>query len=127
MKISTQGFRLEIQMTEPDVEGWMNTELSVDTDTFKGGFVCSIEKHEWKLLEQNLQTLYDAFGKEVQINWSNMEGNIEFDFKINRSGQLEVGYKLSPSSYAGPFLSGEFTADQSYLPQWIQSAKSHGN
>jgi len=86
MKIFAQGFRLDIQVSEPDIEGWMNTELSVDTDTFRGGFTCSIEKHEWKLLEANLKTLYDAFGKEVQITWRNIEGNIEFDFKINHSG-----------------------------------------
>lgn len=122
MEISAQSFRLKLLLSAPDAEGWMTTEVIVDTDTFKGGFFCEIEEQEWSGLKKQLQSLYDSVGTERQIEWRNMEQNIELVIKMSGSGQLEVEYRLCPSSFQGPYLSGEFAADQSFLPLWIRSA-----
>jgi hypothetical protein len=126
MEISTQGFRLKLLLSDCDSEGWMDTEVGIDTDVFKGGFFCQIEVQEWRGLISKLESLYSAVGEDQQAEWSNMESNIELQFKMNSSGQLEVEYRFCPSSFSGPYLSGEFTADQSYLPQWIKDAKEYG-
>lgn len=100
----------------------MTTEVMVDTDIFTGGFLCDIEEKEWSGFKKQLQSLYDSVGAERRIEWSNMEQNIELVIEMSGSGKLEVEYRLCPSSFQGPYLSGEFAADQSYLPLWIGSA-----
>ena len=104
----------------------MDTEVFIATDIFKGGFFCQVEVHEWRGFISTLKSLYAAVGEDRQTKWNNMESNIEFQFKMNSSGQLNVEYRFCPSSFSGPYLSGEFTADQSYLPQWIRGAKEYG-
>lgn len=102
----------------------MSTVISVDTDIFKGSFTCTIETKEWQYFVKQLELLYNSVGKELEVTWQAMENALGFDFNLKKSGNLLVSYKLTANPAYGSFLSGEFITDQSYLPQWLQSAKS---
>ncbi len=121
MKISCHGLECNIKLSSPDREGWMDTAVDVRVPNFEGSFSCAVEIEEWKAFVRLLQQLESAVGSDVQASWESMEANIEFTFSLNRTGGLEGSYRLR-SGDLGPQLSGQFSADQSFLSQWVESA-----
>ena len=121
MKISCHGLECNIKLSSPDREGWMHTVVDVRVPNFEGGFSCTVEIQEWKAFVRLLQQLEAAAGSDVQLSWENMEANIGLTFSLKRTGGLEGSYKLR-SGDLGPQLSGQFSADQSFLSQWVEWA-----
>jgi hypothetical protein len=123
MKISCHGLECDITLSPPDREGWMHTAVVVRVPNFEGSFSCTVEIEEWKAFVRLLQRLQSAIGSDTQLSWENMEANIGFAFSLKRNGSLEGSYKFSSDNFnLGPLLSGQFSADQSFLGQWVRSA-----
>jgi hypothetical protein len=124
MKLAGHAFECEIDLSLPDSEGWMETNVKVKTHQFQGAFKCTTQKSEWLLLIEILKNLDTSVGKSTELKWWNMEENIYFEFKLSALGSLETEYKFSSESFSvGPVLSGYFTADQSYIRTWESSAR----
>ncbi|MDF0376906.1 hypothetical protein [Methylophilus sp. YYY-1] len=124
MKITGHAFECEIDLSLPDSEEWMDTNVKVKTQQFQGAFTCTVQKSEWLLLIKTLKKLDVSVGKSTELKWSNMEENIYFEFKLSALGSLKTEYKFSSENFSdGPVLSGYFTADQSYIGVWENSAR----
>jgi hypothetical protein len=124
MKISGHGLECNLTFSEPDREGWMNTTVQIVVPAFGGNFTCTVEKQEWSSFIQTILNLIASVGKDTDASWGNMEGNIEFRFKLHARGAIEAEYKFSPENFSlGPTLSGTFEADQSFLQGWLSSAQ----
>ena len=123
MKISCHGLECDIRPSLPDSEGWMHTAVVVKVPNFEGSFSCTVEIEEWKAFVRLLQQLESSIGSDVQLSWENMEENIRLAFSLKKAGGIKGSYKFSSDNFSlGPLLSGQFTADQSFLRQWVQSA-----
>ena len=124
MEIKGHGLESNLQFTKPDFEGWMNTTVNVVAPSFEGSFTCTVEINEFKAFVDVLSQLKNSIGKEFEITWGNMEGNIEFRFNLQRLGALNGSYKFSSNNFSlGPTLSGEFEADQTFIESWLKQAK----
>jgi hypothetical protein len=124
MKISGHGLECELELSKPDIEGWMRTAVSVKVSGFEGSFSCTIEINEWKSLVELLRDIQASIGKEAKASWSNTEENIELQFTLHVRGALEGSYRFSPDNFSlGPMLSGTFEADQTFLQSWVWSAQ----
>lgn len=124
MKLTGHAFECEFDLSIPDSEEWMAANVKVKIHQFQGAFKCTIQKSEWLLLIETLKNLESSVGKSTKLKWWNMEENIYFEFKLSALGSLETEYKFSPENFSvGPVLSGYFTADQSYIRTWENSAR----
>ncbi|MEH6783859.1 MAG: hypothetical protein V7688_08260 [Alcanivorax jadensis] len=122
MEIKAQNFKLEVFLGSPDEEGWMNASLDIDSGCFSGAFLCNIERLEWQQFISILKDLYDSAGVKKELSWQAMEMGLDFQFQLRETGSFTAYYRLAADPAIGPFLSGEFEADQSYIPGWLQSA-----
>ncbi len=102
----------------------MRTTVHVKAAAFDGSFTCGVEEEEWKAFVELLKHLETSIGKDVEASWSNMEDNIEFQFRLSSRGTLEGTYRFSPEgSGLGPTLSGNFQLDQTFLQPWARAAQ----
>lgn len=122
MEIKGDGLNCRIHFSAPDREGWMGASVDVVVPGFEGSFSCTVEIKEFERFVTLLRQLHDALGSEYRISWGNMEGNIDFEFRLDRLGGLSGSYRFSPDS-AGPHLTGEFSADQTYMRNWLGQAE----
>jgi hypothetical protein len=100
----------------------MRTRVEVAVPGFEGAFSCAVEINEFEHFVELLRHLHDAVGSECRISWGNIEGNIDFGFQLDRLGGLSGSYRFGPDSL-GPHLSGEFSADQTYIQNWLKQAE----
>jgi hypothetical protein len=125
MRLSGRGLDCEFHFSEMDAEGWMRATVRIQTPAFEGGFVCTVQRDEWKAFVRELRRLEASIGRDVIASWENMEANIGFQFALYRLGALECSYKFSPVTISlGPTLSGKFEADQTFLSGWIREAEA---
>ena len=75
----------------------MRTTVNVMATSFEGTFSCTVEIREFEELLKALRKLETAIGQEYETSWGNMEGNIEFQFKLHKLGGLSGSYKFSPN------------------------------
>ena len=121
MEINGDGLHCRIRFSAPDQEGWMGTRVDVEVPGFEGTFSCAVEIKEFEEFVSLLRQLHDA-GSDHKISWGNMEGNIDFELHLDRLGGLSGSYRFSPDS-VGPHLIGEFSADQTYVRNWLGQAE----
>ena len=118
------GLECDIQFSKPDVEGWMRTTVNVMAPSFEGVFTCTVEIRELEVFVEALKRLEASIGQDCEASWGNMEGNIEFQFKLHKLGGLSGAYKFSPNNFSlGPTLSGDFESDQTYIAGWVKQAE----
>ena len=126
MHIKTEGLDCSITLGAADNEGWMRARIEAVTPHFRGDFSCTIEIMEFKYLIKSLEQLEQSPGKNVEVTWSNMEANIELKFTQDHIGRLSGEYRLNPHAFDsghGSELSGNFCADQTFIPIWLKQAK----
>jgi hypothetical protein len=124
MKIEAHGLNCQIEFAGPDREGWQRAKVNVAVPNFEGSFVCELRSEEIEDLRQQFLHLESQLGKEVSIEWQNLEDNIFLGLKLDRQGNIEGMYKFSANVISiGPTLVGEFRADQSYLIKWANQLK----
>jgi len=124
MKLSGHGLECDVELAEPDKEGWMHTSVSVRVPGFEGGFGCAIQVEEWDEFIHVLRQLEASIGTDAGAEWANMEGNVALRFALRKSGALEVEYKFSAQTLvSGPTLIGTFEADQSFLKGWVRASQ----
>ena len=124
MNIKGNGLECDLQFSGPDEEGWMRTTVNVMAPGFEGAFSCTVEMQEFKAFVESLKQLETSIGNEFETSWGNMESNMEFQFKLNKLGELNGSYKFSPNNFSlGPTLEGEFESDQSYIAGWLKQAE----
>jgi hypothetical protein len=124
MKLSGQGLECDFEFAEPDMEGWMKTNIRVQVPAFEGGFGCTIQIEEWDEFICVLRQLEASIGTDARAEWANMEGNVALRFELHKSGALEIQYKFSAQTLAsGPTLSGICRADQSFLQGLVRSSQ----
>lgn len=125
MNITGNGLYCGLRFSEPDIENWMRTTVSVEVPGFEGKFSCTVETGEFKAFVEVLRLLSNSIGNDFEATWGNMEGNLEFTFLLKKLGRLECRYKFSPNNLSvGPTLRGEFESDQTYLAGWLVEAES---
>lgn len=120
--IKVEGLDLRLKFFRPDEEGWLSVFANVNAGPFTGTYRFSMLGSELEALINEMQSLDQALGaKDADISWENYEGNIEFGLSLDLRGTLQGRYRLAAGlGWETPILSGEFTADQSYLAGWIQ-------
>ena len=102
----------------------MQTTVQIKIPAFEGSFTCTVERKEWNAFVETLRHLEASIGNDVEVTWANMEANIEFQYKLKKSGILEGQYKFSPENFSlVPVISGAFEAYQKFLQGLIRSAQ----
>ena len=124
MKIQGEGLDCDLQLSMPDAEGWIRTQVTIQVPNFTGAFSCTIQSGEWQSLIKMFHRLRDALGTDCHTEWTNMEENIALSFTLNRLGHLAGSYTFRPDTYEwGPTLVGKFESDQTSLDSWIRQAE----
>ncbi len=72
-------------------------------------------------LARDLAALHTNFPKTGTVTFSPTEPNVELTFGIRPTGVVVGTYQLRAELSDGPKLTGEFVADQSYLPDIASS------
>ena len=125
MRFSGHGLHCDLQFSGADDEGGMRTARSIETAGFEGGFVCPIERGEWKGFAQELRQLQASMGRDAFASRANDEANVELRSTLHGRGTLECNDDCSPNPVSlGPTPSGTFEADQSFLSGWICEAEA---
>ena len=123
----SERFILSIDSSESeqyDQLEWIDAIISVEAECFRGNFSCNLYLEDIPDLLKKLKDLEHSIGKELEIQWGNIEDNLMLTFHMKATGQIECSYEVSPYSIAeGPTLHGSFETDQSYLPNWISQLK----
>jgi len=112
---------LRLRFSGPDHEDWLSVHAEVSAGPFSGTYAFQMLSSELNGLLLDLQGLQRAVGKESELVWENYEGNMRLKLSLNSRGQLAGTYQFAAGlGWEGANLSGELSADQSYLPGWIQ-------
>ena len=124
MQIKGNGLDSKLQFSKPDIGGWMRATVNIVVPSFEGAFSCAVEINEFKAFVGVLSELKSSISKELETTWGNMEGNIEFTFRLHKLGGITGSYKFSPNNFSlGPTLSGDFEADQTFIGGWLKQAE----
>jgi hypothetical protein len=120
-ELRVEGLTLRLRPSGPDHEDWLSVFVEVSAEPFGGSFAMEMLRSELTRLLEALQALDQAVGKVFEVRWKNYEGNVELVLSLNSRGNLIGNYRFSAGvAWAGPMLSGQFRADQSYLRDWLQ-------
>jgi len=118
VKLDTQGLLCELRVGGSDLEGWRRVEIVVSVPEIAVSFSCTIQTFDFEDLRDKLIDMHN--GKTSTMEWGNLEKNIFLSLEQNNLGNIVGTYKFSPNVISvGPTLSGPFSADQSYIYNWV--------
>jgi len=120
-ELRAEDLTLRLRASRPDHEGWHSVSVEVSAEPFWGTIAFEALHSELERLLKTFQELDQAVGKVFEVKWKNYEDNVELVLSLNSRGHVIGNYRFSAGlGGEGPILSGRFSADQSYLPGWIQ-------
>jgi len=120
-ELRVEKLNLRLRFSGPDHEDWLSVHTDVSAEPFSGTYAFSMLSGELNGLLLGLQALQQSVGKQSELAWENYEGNMRLKLSLNSRGQVAGTYQFAAGlGWEGANLSGEFRADQSYLPGWIQ-------
>ena len=98
-------------------EDWFTCEVSAEVPGFGARLTWEVTALELRDLANNIETLHAQFPKTSDLTFEGIEPNVALSFKVGPTGQISGSYTLSNIDAPGRArLTGEFHADQSYLP-----------
>jgi hypothetical protein len=98
---------------------WLECDVMISDPSFSGRFSWSVMPGELLSLADDLNDLYRRFPKLGSIAFEPAEPNVILGFSIKASGRIDGQYVVR-GDVMGSVLQGEFTIDQSYLPEVVQ-------
>ena len=118
MKFEMQGLFCELDIGDSDLDGWRRVKVSVNVPEISVSFFCTIQSIDFADLRDKLIDMHN--GKTSQLEWGNLEENIFLSLEQDHLGSIVGTYKFSSNVISvGPTLSGPFSADQSYVYDWV--------
>src|SRR5687767_5841955 len=115
----THGLSATFCLSEANAEGWMICRVRVVVPGFGGEYRCNVHLDDLKGFRQDLEGAESSVGQPAAIGFSSLEPGLEIRMEVTRLGQIQGRYAFG-SVHEGPVLSGEFSADQTYLRDWLK-------
>jgi hypothetical protein len=98
-------------------EDWVTCEVSAEVPGFGASLTWDVTVLELRDLATNIETIHAKFPKTSGLTFEGIEPNVALSFKVEPTGQINGSYALRNIDAPGAAcLTGEFQADQSYLP-----------
>src|SRR5262249_41116961 len=124
------GFSLLLRATDGSVmasagpyENWAACEVAVDVPGFSGRFQRQVMPPEVLRFASDLEALHDRLSKGGEVTFRPCEPNVVLAFRLLATGHVAGSYEFRSEFVGGARLTGNFEADQSYLPDVVQSLR----
>ncbi len=124
------GLSLALRATDGSVmasagpyENWAACEVAVDVPGFSGRFQWNVMPPEVLRFAADLEALHRKLPQGGEVTFRPCEPNVVLAFRLLSTGRVAGSYELRSEFVGGARLTGDFEADQSYLPDIVQSLR----
>lgn len=124
MQLRTPTFSVELKaLRGADDEDWARVRVEVQSGGFTGDFEAWLQSGDLDSFSMQLGALYDGVGQAVTARLACAERGIVIALSMEKMGGILGQYEFFDERTSAS-LSGSFTIDQSYIPEWRNGVES---
>ena len=124
MQLRTPNFSVELEaLCRTDDEDWARVRVDVQAGGFTGAFDAWLQSGDLDDFSKQLGALYENVGHAGQARLACAERGIDISLSMEKMGGVNGQYEFFDES-SSAYLSGTFTIDQSYIPEWRNCVES---
>ena len=118
MRLRTPTFNVELTaLRRPDDEDWTRVRVEIQAGGFTGDFEAWLQSGDLDAFSNQLAALYERVGQVGIATLECAEPGIYLSLSMKTMGAIDGEYKFFDERISAA-LSGSFSVDQSYIPEW---------
>lgn len=124
MQLRTPTFAVELEaLRRADDEDWARVRVDVQAGGFSGAFDAWLQSGDLDHFSNQLGALYENVGHAGEARFACAERGIDISLSMEKMGGINGKFEFFDESTSAS-LSGSFTIDQSYIPEWRNCVES---